>query len=87
MTGSWDWLVGWLLNFRPDDPVDRWERNKWLFAIVEKISQLALHGQPERPYQAGAEKEGGYDPRLGVRGSKELWTSTNSSPTSLGVLG
>lgn len=44
-----------------------------------------MHRHPEKQYQAGAEEEGGYDPRLGVRGLEELWTSPNSAPTSLGV--
>lgn len=53
MTGSRDRLVGWLLYFCPDDPVDSWEENKWPFTIMEKIPQLAMHRQPEKPIKLG----------------------------------
>ena len=76
VTGGGDWLVGWLLYFCPDDPAGS-GKNKWLFTITEKRAQLATHGQPERPHQAGAQLElgqrgrGDYKPRLEVRRLEE----------------
>lgn len=50
MTGSWDWLIGWLLYFCPDDPVGSWKK-KWLFTVrKEKRPQPAMHRQPENSY-------------------------------------
>lgn len=53
MTGSRDRLVGRLLYFRPDDPVDSWEENKRLFTTMEKLPQPAMHRQPEKPIKLG----------------------------------